>query len=305
MPGGDGFNTFLGIKQIRPDLPVVMYTGHGSIELVRVFMMSGGQDFIQKPILDMETLDFRLKKVLHDVEREKQLSKELIAVRAKIESEAFKSTILASVSHELRIPLNHLMGFSQMLISGHESHVEIAQKIIEASERLNAVAGKIISAAAFEESLDITRFNMSDLSMELISMFDQRCRKKGLVFITDVPGIPVKADYEKLRQILENLIENAMKFTESGGDVKVSARQEDGRVVISVADTGIGIAEKDLHAIFERFGKVDHRTEQSPGVGLGLYLVKQLVEFMGAEISAESELTRGSVITVRLSPGSG
>ncbi|MBF0456699.1 MAG: hybrid sensor histidine kinase/response regulator [Nitrospirae bacterium] len=300
MPGSDGLNSFLDIRNTWPDLPVVMCTGHGSIELVRVFMLKGGQDFIQKPILDLETLDFRLRKVLRDFEKERKAREELIAAREKVDAEAFKSMILASISHELRTPLNHLMGFSQMLAAGVEQPVEISQKIIEAADRLSGLVDKIMAAATLEGNPVISVLSLPDLIQELIVYFEWQIKTKGLILKTDVPALSVSADYRKLRKVLSNLIENAIKFTESGGAIKISAFGDGVRMVISVADSGIGIAEKDLKGIFERFGKVDHKTGERPGMGMGLYAAKKLVDLMGGKLDVTSEPGKGSIFTVTL-----
>ncbi|MCG6551924.1 MAG: response regulator [Candidatus Magnetominusculus sp. LBB02] len=147
MPGGDGLSAFLRIKALRPDLPVVMCTGHGSIELVRVFMLKGGNDFIQKPILDMETLDFRLRKVLRDIKSDRETHEALVAAYTKLETEAFKSGLLAQMSHELLTPLHHLMGYTQMLGEGGGQQAALLPKIMDSAERLSAIVDKILAAA--------------------------------------------------------------------------------------------------------------------------------------------------------------
>ncbi|MBF0320988.1 MAG: hybrid sensor histidine kinase/response regulator [Nitrospirae bacterium] len=305
MPGRDGLSTFLTIKPRWPDLPVVICTGHGSIELVRVFMLKGGQDFIQKPILDLETLDFRLRKVLRDIETEKRVRAAIIAAQTKTEAEVFKSTLLASISHELRTPLNHLMGLSQILATGSGNQAEISQKICEAAEKLNALVDKIMAAVTFEEQLSLSDINLPGLIQELSVCFEEQLRKKRLLLKTDVPELSVESDAQKLRQALRNLIENAIKFTETGGEIKISAVEENAQVVISVADSGIGITEKDLSGIFERFGKLDHETGEKPGMGMGLYIANRLVGSMGGEIYVISEPGVGSVFSVRLKQGGG
>ncbi|WP_420264471.1 ATP-binding protein [Candidatus Magnetominusculus dajiuhuensis] len=300
MPGSDGLSTFLKIKRRWPDLPVVMCSGHGSIELVRVFMLKGGQDFIEKPIYDMEILDFRLRKILWDIASERRLREDLIAACCKSDSDSFKSMMIASMSHELRTPLNHLMGFSQMLSTGSEQPTVLSQKIIEAAERLNTVVDKIMVAATIDDKLDLSTFSLSDLIQELCGGFEKRLKSKGVYFKRNVTALSVNADYKKLRTVIGNLIENAIKFTESGGYITCSVVEVGGRVVISISDTGIGIAGEDLGGIFERFGKVDHKTGERQGMGMGLYIAKRLVDVMGGELDVISELGKGSVFSISL-----
>ncbi|KJU86337.1 response regulator receiver modulated diguanylate cyclase [Candidatus Magnetobacterium bavaricum] len=305
MPVRDGFNTFLSIKALWPQMPVVMCTGHGSIELVRVFMLKGGRDFIQKPILDMETLDFRLRKILKDIDEERKAGEELAATHTKMEAEVFKSSLLASMSHELRTPLNHLMGFAQILASGAEDQVEVSLKIIEAADKLNALVDNMLEAVELEreDGLELSVVNLPGLIHELGVFFEEQVKKKGLTLKVHVPEVSIRADFQKLRQVLRNLIDNAIKFTQSGGEIKVSAREEDDHLVVYVADTGIGIAEKDFHRIFERFGKLDHETGSKSGLGMGLYIAKRLVDLLAGEITVTSEPGKGSVFSVRLKKG--
>ncbi|MBF0606251.1 MAG: hybrid sensor histidine kinase/response regulator [Candidatus Magnetobacterium sp. LHC-1] len=302
MPGLDGLNTFLSIKALWPELPVVMCTGHGSVELVRVFMLKGGQDFIQKPILDFETLDFRLRKILLDIDSKRKTQQELIAVSTKIETEAFKSSLLTSMSHELRTPLNHLMGFSQLLASGGEDQVGLSQKILEAAERLNTLVDKILATVTLEKGVesDLSVVNLSGLIEELCISFDKKIKKKGLTLRRDVPDVSVNADCQKLHQVLISLIENAIKFTDPGGEIRIYAWKEGNQTVVSVVDTGIGIAQRDLPRVFERFGKLDQQTGAKPGLGMGLYIAKKLVGLMGGEITVTSEPGKGSIFSVRL-----
>ncbi|MBF0539333.1 MAG: ATP-binding protein [Nitrospirae bacterium] len=157
-----------------------------------------------------------------------------------------------------------------------------------------------MAAATLEEGLDFSVVNLPGLIQESGVFFEEQVKRKGLSLKTHIPDISVRADSQKLSQALRNLIENAIKFTDPGGEIKISAWEGNGQTVISVADTGIGIEQEDLSGIFERFGKLDHETGKKPGMGMGLYIAKKLVELMGGELTVISEPGKGSVFSIRL-----
>jgi signal transduction histidine kinase len=151
--------------------------------------------------------------------------------------------------------------------------------------------------------LDADEFTMEDVVLEAERMIGPQAEKAGVKLSHDVPrDLPmVRADRRRIRQILLNLVSNATKFTHPGGSVHVSAHQSAEGIVVTVADTGIGIAKNDIPKAFERFGQVDSRLARKyQGTGLGLPLAKQLTELHGGRLTLTSAVGVGTTVTFTL-----
>jgi signal transduction histidine kinase/PAS domain-containing protein len=222
-----------------------------------------------------------------------------------------KSAFLASMSHELRTPLNAVIGFSELL----------EQEIFGAlNDKQRAYVGNVLISGRHllglvNDILDISKVEAGrmDLACEptpigaLIdvarSVIAAMASKKGIDLEVDVPGdLPVvTVDPGRIKQVLYNLISNAIKFTASGGTVRVSARVAGEHLQISVADTGVGIAPEHLPRLFREFEQLPQRAGVRPeGTGLGLALTKRLVELHGGTVHVESEPGKGSTFSVFL-----
>lgn len=220
-----------------------------------------------------------------------------------------KSDFLATISHELRTPLNIVMGYTDLLLDG-----DFGSLTTEQSEFLQSV-----KKAAYQEleliaaMLDVSRLEAGRLPVELGEMHlpelmdelatevqDLLRKKPGLGLEWEVaPGLPVlRADRTKLKVVLKNLLSNAVKFTDTG-KVRVEACACDGGIEISVTDTGIGIAPEVQPVLFDMFWQGDSSmTRRHEGVGLGLYIVRRLLELLGGTVTVESEVGRGSTFRV-------
>jgi signal transduction histidine kinase len=151
--------------------------------------------------------------------------------------------------------------------------------------------------------LDVSAIDLGGVVGELRETMEPLAREKGLaleeLLPKDLP--PVEADRAKLRRILINLLSNAVKFTNRGGRVSINAEQLDGRVLVSVSDTGVGIAQEDVDRLFDKYEQARSRaTRGEKGTGLGLYITRQLVELHGSQIEVKSELGRGSTFAFSL-----
>ena len=227
-----------------------------------------------------------------------------------------KDEFLSVMSHELRTPLNVIMGYTGMMKDGMLGEVnpkqeEALQKVVNRSEDLLRMITEIMQATSIEagavkvESRDVNLVSFLD---DLRSSYELPLGQlnKDLTFKWDYsPDIPtIRTDREKLKHTLQNLINNAVKFTDRGY-VSISARYvpETKVVKFKVADTGIGIQEEILPSIFEIFRQVDSsETRNHGGVGIGLYIVKKYTEILGGNIQVESEVGKGSVFSVTI-PG--
>jgi signal transduction histidine kinase len=233
--------------------------------------------------------------------------------REAIEANDFKSQLIARISHELRTPLGAVLGLTEMLedhsVSGPltPEQREIAIKIVRNSHRLNRLVAQLLDQSRFESGelkLKAVEFSPRSMVASVVAALRPSVEKKGLLLETDIAdNLPdsVIGDPDRVEQILYNLVDNALKFTKIGS-IDVRAYQpNDGRWVMQVTDTGIGISDEAREYIFDPFRQVDESvTREYGGIGLGLAIVKQLAMLMGGEVSLESEVGQGSKFTVIL-----
>lgn len=222
-----------------------------------------------------------------------------------------KSEFLGNMSHELRTPLNAIIGFSSILEQevygalGNEAYKEYAADIRQSGEYLMELLTDLLDISkieAGEVNVEASAFDISDEIAECIKMVALKNNRVNLSL--EVPDdLPlIFADAKHVRQILINLFSNALKFTPDGGTVTVAAHvNAGGDVVLSVADTGVGIAPEDIEKVITPFGQVaDSMTRNHDGVGLGLSIVKSLVELNGGDLIVSSEVGVGTCVEITL-----
>ncbi len=226
-----------------------------------------------------------------------------------------KSAFLAAMSHELRTPLNAVIGFSEMMTTetfgalGHKRYLEYARDIHGSGVHLLALINDILDLSridAGEGQLDESVFDPRDVIAESLKLVSHQAGAARIALESDCEaGLPfVRADRRRLKQALINLLANAVKFTPPNGKIAVRAFIRQGGIVITVTDTGIGIAPKDIARALEKFGQVDSSLARKyEGAGLGLPLAKQFMELHGGSLTLESTLDVGTVVTITL-PGS-
>ncbi|MBE9503443.1 MAG: HAMP domain-containing protein [Proteobacteria bacterium] len=232
--------------------------------------------------------------VLHDISMLKKL-------------ETMRKDFVANVSHELKTPLTSIRGFAETLLDGGMDDKKHAGKflgtILNNAQRLSRLVDDLLTLSNIElgkVTFDIREVNLSDVINSVMSTLTPKTTQKGLELKNELKqALYVRADRDRLEQILINLMDNAIKFT-GEGSVTVRAQQQSERITISVTDTGVGIPENDLPRLGERFYRVDPaRSRELGGTGLGLAIVKHLVTSMGGTLVFESVEGRGT--TVRFS----
>jgi signal transduction histidine kinase len=221
-----------------------------------------------------------------------------------------KSEFLANMSHELRTPLNSIIGFSDLLLIGssgelNDKQTRYARNISNSGKDLLNIINDILDLSKVEAGKMI--LNYEDVSLkqtvdEIVKTLTPLSSKKDQSLETSHIGdVVIQADKGKLKQILLNLIGNAIKFTHSGGSIYISSYLKDDMANIQIKDTGIGISPEDQKKLFEPFKQVDSNlSREHTGTGLGLSLVKKLVELHNGTVSVESETEKGSTFTVSL-----
>jgi two-component system phosphate regulon sensor histidine kinase PhoR len=224
--------------------------------------------------------------------------------------EKMRRDFVANVSHELRTPLSIFRGYLETLIDDpHQPPGELL-RILEVMERhsnrLNALVEDVLSLARLESpgiELTLSDVDLPELLHSVMRDWEKRLAAKQLKSHLNFPGnLPrLRADETRLQELIYNLLDNAVKYSKPGGTVFLRAEPVGDSVRISVADQGVGIPENDLPRIFERFYRADKsRSNEHPGTGLGLSIVKHIAQVHGGSVEAESELGKGTRISVVL-----
>jgi signal transduction histidine kinase len=220
-----------------------------------------------------------------------------------------KSQFLANMSHEFRTPLNAILGYTSMLLQGVSGELAPAQKnklerVDSNSRHLLSIINDILDISRIEAGkmpLHLEEFELPTLLGELLAEVEPLIQKARLQMVTEIADMPpLLSDRQKVKQIVLNLLTNAIKFTPRGS-VKVRAATDAVKreVSISVQDTGIGIAEQDHAKVFEDFRQADNSvTREYGGAGLGLSICRRLAAMLGGSIELRSKLGRGSTFTV-------
>jgi two-component system phosphate regulon sensor histidine kinase PhoR len=229
--------------------------------------------------------------VFHDITRLKQL-------------ENIRKEFVANVSHELRTPLSIIKGYVETLLDEEPSDNQTAKQFLETiqrhSRRLEALIADLLSISALESQqarLNFEPVKLSIIAKSVAEELARQAKEKSVSVSLDIPPqlSPVRADAQRLHQVLFNLLDNAVKYIQPGGRVTVTAKETGKEVEVCVADNGPGIAPEHLPHVFERFYRVDKaRSRELGGTGLGLSIVKHIVHAHGGLVWAESELEKGS-----------
>ncbi len=218
--------------------------------------------------------------------------------------EAMRRDFVANVSHELKTPLTSIAGYAETLASEASPGTQterFVRPILSNARRMHRLVDDLLDLSRIESGRwqpDPERVDVRGLADEAWAAFADRARERRIQFTTAVGNVRyVTADSEALRQVLTNLLDNALRHTPPGGRITVSLEPAPGGVTVSVADTGSGIAPEHLPRIFERFYRADPgRSREEGGTGLGLAIVKHLVEAHGGRVEAHSSLGRGTTI---------
>ncbi|MGB6945999.1 MAG: ATP-binding protein [Bryobacteraceae bacterium] len=298
--------------------PIILLTGNDNWETDVEAMKAGAADYLVKGHLDARLLERSIRYALertraqaelleyaHDIERKNRDLAQ--AVKVSQEATKLKSQFLANVSHEIRTPMNGVLGMTELLLDTGltEEQRDYAETAFRSAEALLEIIDSILDLSKMEAGklqLEVVDFSPAEVLQEVLKLVSGRARGKGLAVNADVSeearGV-LRGDPARLRQVLLNLVSNAIKFTERGEvtvRVSVAEASEHGvRLLFEVLDTGIGLAPDAVARLFQPFVQADGSiTRKYGGTGLGLAISKQLIEMMGGRVGVESEPDKGS-----------
>lgn len=294
------------------------------LQLVERFTSDGGSvvtaadiTAIKRKEAERQRATERLHATIAELEdREEKLSLlarkyEVAMTRAEAANQA-KSEFLANMSHELRTPLNAINGFSEIMAGemfgalGDPKYKGYAADILKSGQHLLSLINDILDMAKIEAgklTLHYEKVSLKEVVDDAARLMRGKIQEAGLNLLVDAPDLPeIDADYRGLKQVVLNLISNAVKFTPEGGDIVVAlSREDDERMRMAVTDTGIGIAAEDLTRLARPFEQVEgQHSKTTQGTGLGLALTKSLIELHGGTLSIESEPGRGTTVSFDL-----
>ncbi|MEH2195563.1 MAG: ATP-binding protein [Nostoc sp.] len=329
LPLQDGLTLIKQLRSLEIKVPLVVLIDRGDEEIAVQLIKAGATDYLSKSRISPENLTQVLRSAIRIYRAEMQaaLAQEELIIKIQqlekqqqqiqmqnfklLETSQLKSHFLGTISHELRTPMNAIIGFSQILLRpkfGQLTHqqADMVERILNNGKHLLMLLNEVLDFSKLEVGrLDLKgeKFDLSktiNLAVgEMRSLAD--AKNLSLLVQNNLQNPLVFNDPVRIKQILINLLSNAIKFTESG-EIWVELEElTANRVVIIVRDTGIGIASRDFKRIFEAFRQVDQTiTRKYPGTGLGLAIVNSLVRMMGGKIFLESKLGIGSMFKIEL-----
>ncbi|GAC1461539.1 MAG: hybrid sensor histidine kinase/response regulator [Ktedonobacteraceae bacterium] len=325
MPGMDGLALLAKVQELRPETPTLLITGHGEHDLAVLALRGGAYDFIQKPI-DRDYFVAALGRAIHTRQLRRQVYEQQLALklhagsleglvqrrtRELIEANAIKDKFLSIVSHELKMPLANLKGMTQMLQRQIESST--ASDLIyrglsdmeRSLDRTEVLVQDLLDTSLVETNMFTLHRTRCDLVEVCRELLDEYTAGAGPDLSFDYLGNPieVEVDRDRICQVLINLFTNARKYAPKGSPITVTLQQSGYEATISIRDMGIGMTEEVIPHIFDQFYRapgVEVQNGARPGLGLGLYISRKIIERHGGRIEVMSSPGKGSVFSIIL-----
>lgn len=309
----DGLELMRDLRNLRFRCPMILLTGQGDETIDQMALRAGAADYLIKGQINAQDLERSIRYSIQERQSQEErirLAREQAAREQAESANRAKDEFLAVLSHELRTPLNAMLGWVRLLKTNRDSD-EIFSKAVESIERSAVTQTKFV-----EDLLDVTRiangnirlskrpFTLNQVVESAVDGIRPAADVKSISvkYIEERADVAIYADSERIQQIVNNLMSNAVKFTPEGGEVAVTLGRSGDEAIISVRDSGQGISPEFLPKVFERYKQANNSTtNRKGGLGLGLAIVKHLTELHGGNITAESQGEgKGSTFTVRL-----
>lgn len=308
LPDESGLGGVRRALAIAPTVPVIVLTGTEDESLVAQAIKEGAEDYLIKGQIENRALPRALR---HAIERHRMHAE---ADLIRVQQLQFKDEFLSHVSHELRSPLTAIHQFVTILVDKLAGELQPRQDeylkiILRNVNQLRAMIDDLLEVTSMQEGkliISLQRVGVAEAMVYAVDTLEQTARAKGVTLSLDAQAQlpPVLADPTRLRQVLVILVDNAIKFTPANGVVTVRARRLEGNanfLVLEVSDSGCGLAPNTTERVFERlFQASDPALAGRKGLGLGLFICKELVTRQGGQIHARNSLGQGAVFSVTL-----
>ncbi|HSO77879.1 MAG TPA: hybrid sensor histidine kinase/response regulator [Bacteroidales bacterium] len=301
LPGIQGVEVLEYVKKKNYDIVVAMITSYASLDIAVKAHNDGATDFIPKPFTPQE-----LKSSIEQITKQQYLKR--ITHKLKVEGKKVRFQFLSVLSHELKAPLNAIEGYLRMMQERQmgESVTEYESAIERSLQRIGSMRNLIMdlldfTKVSFERQVEKTReIDLRDMVSMAIVTVSPYAIHKDIQFVTNINGCgKIWADPNDFEIILNNLVSNAVKYNKSGGTFTVNVDCRENEFTISVADTGIGMSNDESKMLFEEFSRIrNDKTRNISGSGLGLSIVKKVVELYHGVINVESAADSGTTFTV-------
>lgn len=285
------------------DTPILFLSSEIDIHRQMAALDLGGDDFLSKPV-PLEVLVAAVRARAKRARMLKRIRGDLTIAKAAAESaSAAKSAFLANMSHELRTPLNGILGYAQLLDHELAGHADVEARtfpraIMRAGQHLLDIFNEILDLSRIEGGqTDIAPedVDLGDTVAECVQTLMPQARERQIAIAAEIPaGAVLWVDRKRLKQVVLNLLSNAVKYNRDGGTVRISAVRDGQGWRCAVVDTGMGISPEALSELFQPFSRLHATRNDIEGTGIGLALVKRLVEAMGGDVGATSEVGTGS-----------
>lgn len=301
LPGIQGIDVLEHINKNEMDIVVVMITSYASLDLAVKATRKGAYDFVPKPFTPKE-----LRASIETIT--KQLFLRRMTTKLRNEGKQIRFQFLSVLSHELKSPINAIEGYLRMMQdkkAGENIH-DYMEMIDRSLFRLQGMRNLIMDMLDFtriesgKKSRNIEPVLLCELTQQCIDSFQPLSIHKDVdIYLNCAGKVSLNADRQEMEIVLNNLISNAIKYNKKGGRVDVNLKKENGETIISVEDTGIGLNEEDKSKLFGDFVRIkSEKTKHISGSGLGLSIVKKILDLYGARISVSSIPEKGSSFTV-------
>jgi PAS domain S-box-containing protein len=307
-----------GLQEVCQGCPVQKVFETGEVQSLQTSTILGDRNLVLEkiaaPVLDPDGSIVSAIEIIKDITKEKKLEEELINSYRELqetyselkELDRLKDEFFSSISHELKTPITSIYGSIDLIYSMHDltpEQEDFIQLIERSTTRLNLLIDDLLQLSKGDGLMRIQKpmeFSLGDLLEETLGEFESQLKMKDIELMIkvqdDLP--PIKGEREQIKKVLTNLISNAIKFNRRKGKILIEAMDNNGEIEVSVEDTGIGIAESEQENIFKRFYRVERgEAKRYPGTGIGLSLVKTIVESHGGRIWVESTPGKGSRFT--------
>jgi two-component system sensor histidine kinase/response regulator len=319
MPGMSGLEMLQQVRQLAPDIIVIIITGYATVELSVQAIHEGAHDFIAKPftselLLQVINRELERQELRREAKRARALeeeARELARAKAELQKlDAIESRFMLTMVHILRAPVAVLQNSIQLIRKGYvppEEQPALLERAEQRADELLSTLDDLLLLAYLKEGVGLTRVatvSVADVLAVALATLKSQADRQGVTVTVEVADQPhILANPDHVKALWMYLLSNAIRYTPAGGRVTVSLRtdQERGQVIGAVSDTGIGVAADDISRIFEEFFRTEEaKAMQETGTGLGLPIVQQVVKMYGGTIEVESVVGQGSTFRFTL-----